>query len=88
MIIRIEKIGNSLGFRLPESVLKELKVSEGDSFDVSVKNGEIVLKKNSYYEFSIRKAAKNYYGMEFAKCRHIDDSGEYAWPEAIGEEVW
>ena len=60
MIIRIEKIGNSLGFRLPESVLKELKVSEGDSFDVSVNNGEIVLKKNSYYKYFIRKAAKKY----------------------------
>jgi antitoxin component of MazEF toxin-antitoxin module len=36
--------GNSLGLRLPKSVALEAQVDEGDTVDVSVKNGAIVIR--------------------------------------------
>ena len=40
---QIAKWGNSLGLRLPKSVAAEAQVDEGDTVDVSVKNGAIVI---------------------------------------------
>ena len=88
MEIRIKRWGNSFGFRLPKPILNELEIKENDSFNVSVKKGEIVLKKNSYDEFSIREMAEKFYGINFAMCHHIDNSNEYNWGNAVGEEVW
>ena len=41
---RIAKWGNSLGLRLPKSVAREAQVDAGDTVDVSVKNGAIVIR--------------------------------------------
>ena len=43
-VTRIAKWGNSLGLRLPKSVALEAQVDEGDTVDVSVKNGAIVIR--------------------------------------------
>ena len=40
----IAKWGNSLGLRLPKSVALEAQIDEGDTVDVSVKNGAIVIR--------------------------------------------
>ena len=40
----IAKWGNSLGLRLPKSVAREAQVDEGDTVDVSVKDGAIVVR--------------------------------------------
>lgn len=41
---QIAKWGNSLGLRLPKSVALEARLDEGDTVQVSVKDGAIVLK--------------------------------------------
>src|SRR5437870_10742620 len=41
---QIAKWGNSLALRLPKSVALEAQVDEGDTVDVSVKNGAIVIR--------------------------------------------
>src|SRR5205823_2099628 len=41
---QIAKWGNSLGLRLPKSVALEAQVDAGDTVDVSVKNGAIVIR--------------------------------------------
>ena len=41
---QIAKWGNSLGLRLPKSVALEAQVDEGDTVDVSVKNGGAAVK--------------------------------------------
>ena len=43
-VTQIAKWGNSLGLRLPKSVALEAQVDEGDTVDVSVKNGAIVIR--------------------------------------------
>src|SRR5687768_12690338 len=45
-VTQIAKWGNSLGLRLPKSVALEAQVGEGDTVDVSVKNGVIVVRPN------------------------------------------
>ena len=41
---QIAKWGNSLGLRLPKSVAREAQLDEGDTVDVSVKDGAIVVR--------------------------------------------
>jgi antitoxin MazE len=41
---QIARWGNSLGLRLPKSVALEARVDEGDTVEVSVKNGAIVIR--------------------------------------------
>ena len=45
-VTQIARWGNSLGLRLPKSVALEAQVGEGDTVDVSVKNGAIVVRPN------------------------------------------
>lgn len=40
----VRKIGNSAGAIIPAHVLKQLKLSEGDTVDVSVKDGCILIR--------------------------------------------
>ena len=44
MSTQIAKWGNSLGLRLPKAVALEARLDEGDTVDVSVKNGTIVVR--------------------------------------------
>ncbi|MFC3116185.1 AbrB/MazE/SpoVT family DNA-binding domain-containing protein [Cellvibrio fontiphilus] len=44
MLTQIRKIGNSAGAIIPSSLLKELKLREGDSVDLSVVDNYIVIK--------------------------------------------
>jgi antitoxin MazE len=41
---QIAKWGNSLGLRLPKSVAREAQLDEGDTVDLSVKDGAIVVR--------------------------------------------
>lgn len=41
---QIAKWGNSLGLRLPKSVALEARVGEGDTVEVSVRNGTILIR--------------------------------------------
>ena len=41
---RLSRWGNSLGLRLPKSVAREVQLDEGDTVQVSVDNGAIVVR--------------------------------------------
>jgi len=41
---QLSKWGNSLGVRLPKSVTREVRLDEGDTVQVSVDNGTIVIR--------------------------------------------
>lgn len=47
MLTQVRKIGNSAGTIIPAPVLKELKLREGDSIDVSVGDNCIIIKAAS-----------------------------------------
>ena len=44
MLTQVRKIGNSAGTIIPAPLLKELKLREGDSIDVSVSDNCIIIK--------------------------------------------
>ena len=79
VMTQIARWGNSLGLRLPKSVALEAKVDEGDTVDVSVKNGAIVIRPSrptySLDQLVARITSKN---------RH-DESD---WGPPVGHETW
>ena len=76
---QVSKWGNSLGLRLPKSVAREARLDDGDTVDVSVENGTIVIRptrpRYSLDELVSRITRKN---------RH-DESD---WGGPVGDEVW
>jgi antitoxin MazE len=76
---QIGRWGNSLGLRLPKSVAREARLGEGDTVDLSVDNGVILIRPSRP-----RYALDALVGRITARNRH----GESAWGPAVGHEVW
>ena len=76
---QIAKWGNSLGLRLPKSVALEAQVGEGDTVDVSVKNGAIVVRpKRPIY--SLKQLVTRITPRNRHNASH--------WGTPVGDEVW
>jgi antitoxin MazE len=78
-VTQIARWGNSLGLRLPKSVALEAQVDAGDTVDVSVKNGVIVIRP-SRPSYSL----KNLVAKITPRNRHR----ERGWGAPIGDEEW
>jgi antitoxin MazE len=76
---QIAKWGNSLGVRLPKTVALEAEVDEGDTVDVSVKNGAIVIRP-SRPTYSLEKLV--------AKITSRNRHDESDWGAPVGRETW
>ena len=76
---QVAKWGNSLGLRLPKSVAVEAQIDAGDTVDVSVRNGAIVIRpsrpKYSLAQLVARITPRN---------RHRETD----WGEPLGDEAW
>jgi len=76
---QLSKWGNSLGLRLPKSVAREAQLDEGDTVQVSVDNGTILIRptrpRYTLDELVNRITARN---------RH-DESD---WDIPVGHEAW
>ena len=76
---QVSKWGNSLGLRLPKSVAREAQLDVGDTVDVSVDNGAIVIRPNRP-RYSLKELVRRI----TPKNRH--DESEWGGP--VGDEVW
>ncbi len=76
---QIAKWGNSLGLRLPKSVALDAKLDEGDTVDVSVRNGAIVIRPTRP-AYSLDQLVA---GIT-AKNRHVESE----WGASAGHEAW
>ncbi len=79
MKTQLAKWGNSLGVRIPRSVVIGANVTEGDAVEVTVESGAIV----------VRPAVRRYSLDELLdgitpRNRHK----ETAWGSPVGKEVW
>ena len=77
---QIAKWGNSLGLRLPKSVAREAQLDEGDTVDVSVKDGAIVV-----------RPARPTYSIEIlvSKMTPHNRHKETDWGTTpVGRELW
>ena len=78
-VTRIAKWGNSVGLRLPKAVAREAQLDEGDSVDVSVKNGAIVIRP-SRPTYSLAQLV--------AKITPRNRHDESDWGPSVGRESW
>jgi antitoxin MazE len=76
---QLARWGNSLGVRLPKSVALEAELAEGDTVDVSVDNGAIVIRPSRP-----RYTLDELIGRITSRNRH----GENDWGAPVGHEVW
>ena len=79
MTTQVSKWGNSLGLRLPKSVAREVRLDEGDTVDVVVDNGSIVIRP-SRPRYTLDELVERIN----ARNRH----GENDWGVPVGHEVW
>lgn len=78
-VTQIAKWGNSLGLRLPKSVAAEARVGAGDSVDVSVRNGAIVVRP-SRPAYTLKQLV--------ARITPGNRHHEADWGAPAGEEAW
>ena len=79
MTTQVSKWGNSLGLRLPKSIAREAQLDAGDTVDVSVDNGVIVVRPSRP-----RYSLEDLVSRITARNRH-DESD---WGRPLGHEVW
>jgi len=76
---QIARWGNSLGLRLPKAVAAAAQLDEGDTVEVSVKAGSIV----------VRPARPTYSLDELvSKITPRNRHGEHDWGGPVGDESW
>ena len=77
--MQVAKWGNSLGLRLPKSAVVEAQLDEGDTVDISVKNGAIVI-----------RPSRPTYSLEqlVARITPRNRHGESDWATPVGNEAW
>ena len=76
----VQKWGNSLGVRIPKSLAEEAAVGEGTPVDLSVSDGELIIRP-------LREAA---YALEnlVSQITKSNLHGEESFGETKGREVW
>ena len=78
-VTQIARWGNSLGLRLTKSAALAAQVGEGDTVDVSVENGAIVVRPNRP-TYSLKQLV--------AKITPRNRHSESDWGTPVGGEVW
>jgi antitoxin MazE len=82
MLTKIQKWGNSQGLRLAKNVLADAKLDIGDTVDISVKDGIMVV--------TPVKKIRGQYNLKDLVSRIPENyqAGEIDWGEPVGKEVW
>ena len=78
MLTTVSKWGNSLGIRIPKSILNASGIKEMDDVTVSVRDNQIIITKA--IPTSIKELFSGY--QETERQEEID------WGEPKGEEIW
>jgi antitoxin MazE len=80
MQTKIQKWGNSLGLRIPKSFAAEAQMEEGSTVDLSVADGELVVRPLRPRKYVLRDLLR----AVSAKNLH----GEVDIGEPVGREAW
>lgn len=76
---QLSKWGNSLGLRIPRSIAREMQIDEGDTVQLSVDDGTIVIRA-SRPRYTLDELVRRI----TPKNRH----GKSDWGGRMGGEVW
>lgn len=82
-VLRVQKWGNSQGIRLPKKILKDLGIDINDKIEISLNDGEIILRKVKKY-IDLDDLFKNYkgdYREDFAEFEFFGEAQgrEFKW---------
>ncbi len=77
---KIQKWGNSLGIRIPSSMLKSMGLKSNDIIDISEEDGKIIITRSNKNKISLQDLFDQYKGSNLAK--------DFEWDEPRGREVW
>ena len=55
MLTKVQKWGNSLGLRIPKSFAQEASVEEGSAVDLSVSDGQLVIRPVRQERYELQK---------------------------------
>lgn len=80
MEARLQKWGNSVGIRIPHSILKELNLKINDWINIEKVEDRIVMTKQINPKISLEERFSEYHGKNLAK--------DFSWDEARGKEIW
>ncbi len=75
----VQKWGNSLAVRIPAVLAGQLEVGDGAEVELSVRNGELVVRPVKTQKLSLRDLLKN--------CKPSQLHGETDFGEDVGREV-
>lgn len=80
MLTKIQKWGNSLGLRIPKAFAAEARIEAGSTVDLSVKDGEFVVKPIRRRKYDLRDL------LEVINSRNLHCEVETGEP--VGREAW
>ena len=80
MEIRLQKWGNSLGIRIPSTILKSLDLKSNDKINLDLDDDRIIITKSKKSKISLKERFNEYNGDKLTK--------EFNWDDARGREIW
>lgn len=80
MEVRLQKWGNSMGIRIPSSLLKSLDLNLNDKIDIKEEDNKIIISKSKKQNISLKERFDKYNGENLSK--------EFEWDEPVGNEIW
>ena len=80
MEARLQKWGNSLGIRIPSSILKSLNIKPNEILNIEQEEEKIVISIPKKKKISLEESFKNYHGDNLAK--------DFSWDDPMGKEIW
>ncbi len=80
MQTKIQKWGNSLGLRIPKSFAAEARVEAGSTVDISVEDGDLIVKPVRRRRYRLSELLK--------KVNPKNVHGEISTGNATGREAW
>ena len=80
MEARLQKWGNSIGIRIPHSILKELNLRINDLINIEKVEDRVVITKQKQPKISLRERFAEYKGDNLSK--------DFSWDESRGKEIW
>lgn len=80
MEARLQKWGNSVGIRIPSSIIKSLNLKINDVLELETEEKKIIITKSVKKTISLEEKFKAYNGKNLAK--------DFEWDEPQGREIW
>jgi len=86
MNVAISKWGNSLGIRIPATIVEAMNIQAGDTLSYEMKDDSFVLRKKT----STRQLFESFYGKSFddITSEDIGKGDELDWGEDVGGEIF